>query len=407
MPSISEATDYNITYDRETGREVYKKVSSDDKRWYGLLEIDQTLPWGANLSISSSLCRSTWFNDRLVFGEDTTEYFMRRRASLTQPLLAGNPVGRKYKTGKLAWKSSLIDHELKLRHIRYRATQLFFDLVSATWMLDISAQDLEQGQTSEELARRKLQAGLVPEVELLQIQVDVARREGNYREAEGSVEAAADRLRAELGLPFDQPVAVSWSPRELTRSGEFHGDISGERPELTKERYSLHQQELETKAAALSERIRASLQLFYELDNRNNDLDLLDEPGDRNTGIVLHFEVPIFGFGSTRGRIERLRADLARTRIELASREAELVVELREALRTIKRAEEKIRIAEAALELSLKSYDITEERFESGLVDSRALIDAQLDLTRTRTELLNSRIDYELALANLERIAPQ
>ncbi|MDP8241159.1 MAG: TolC family protein [Candidatus Hatepunaea meridiana] len=406
-PSLNEAVDYSIVYNPDNERNEFSRVSSGDQRWQSRIEIDKTLPWGATFNISTGLYKSTWYNDRIGSGEDTTEYSFRRRFSLSQPLLAGNPVGREYKIGKIAWQNSLINYELEHRQIRYRTRQLFFNLVSASSALDISSRDLEQGKSAGELASRKLQAGLIPEVELLQIQVDLARREGNYRQSEGRVEAAADRLKNELGLPLDLYINTHWSAPVVYQDFPDTFNTSGERLELTSEKLNLERIKLDNRAAVLYERIRASLELYYDMETRHNELDLLDKPNDRNYGAVLHFDLPLFGFGFTRGRIEKYRANLARAQINYSIREAEFVIELREVIRTVKRTAERITIAEAALKLSEKSYDITTERFANGVINSRQLLDSQLDLTQTRTDLLNARIDYEMALANLERIAPK
>jgi outer membrane protein TolC len=406
-PNLSEAVDYRVVYDRATDSDEFRRISSGDQRWYGQLELDQALPWGAELSVSSGLYRNIWYDDRISAGEDTSDYSLRRRISLTQPLLAGNPVGRELEVGRINWQRALIDHDLQLRQIKYDAKRLFFGLVSSTWALDISRQDLEQVRKAEELARRKLNAGLIPEVELLQIQVDLAQREGDFRQAEGAVEAAADRLKTSLGITINTSIVLQWEPERGDLSGRAEFDTTGERLELRVERMNLRRLELETRALKWSARVQAALELYYDLETRHSEIDLLDRPVNRNFGLTLHFSFPIFGFGATSGKVAQAQANLARARINFQSRDAQLLAELREALRSVDQAVERIVIAEAALELSQKSYNITAERFESGQVDSRDLLDAQLDLTRTRNVLLNARIDYELALANLELISPR
>ncbi len=407
-PDLSEGEDYRTIQSLvDSEKDSLIHISSGDQRWQGRLELEQKLPWGATLSISSGLSTNTWHDDRISAGKDITEYSLRRRFSVVQPILAGNPVGRTRKIERIGWESSLIDHELQLKSIKYRAKQVYFQLVSATGALNIALQDLENGRSSEELARRKLQAGLIPEVELLQIQVDLARREGNYYLAEGRVQAAADRLKQELGLSLNLPIVVEWLPETVTGSERALLDTTGERLEQKREQLNLHRREMETRGALLYQRVQASLQLYYDLENRHDKLDLLDTPVDHDYGIIFHFDFPLYGFGSTAGQVESIRANLARARVKYIISETELATELREALRSVKRAEQRIRIADAALELSQKSFEITSNRFDAGQINSRQLLDTQLDLTRTRTDLLNARIDYELALADLERIVPQ
>ena len=409
LPNKRESTDYGPTYNPGSGRYEYLRSSSGDMWWHTGLSLEQALPWGASFTASSGMTKSSRYSeydDIPGSREETDEYSLRRRFALTQPLLRGNPVGRDYRIARISWDNSLINYELNLRQIKYRAKQLFFALVSASRALEISHSDLSQGESAVELARRKLQAGLIPEVELLQLQVDLSRREGNYLRAEGSAEAASDRLKKELGIPLNFPVVTEWTPGFLiSETGKL--DSTGNRLELEMEKNRLQRQELETRRSILTERIQASLQVYYELDNHHEQIDLLDTPVDRNFGIILHFDLPLFGFGTTKGKIENLRSRLAHARMDYTTSKVELVAEVRESARAVNLAAQRIKIADAALELSMKSYEITEERFENGSVDSRQLLDAQLDLTRTQTELLNARIDYELALANLERIAPR
>ena len=405
LPSRGEATDYMIVYDPATGQETYERVRSRDEVWSGQLELEQALPWGATLRISSRLYRSLWQNDRIREGRDTLFYDLVRRYQIEQPLWDGNPIGRQRRQGRLAWDEALTAHTINLRTIHYQVTGAFFGLVSAVGELEISRQDLAQGRAAEELARRKLKAGLVPEVELLQIQVDLARREGNYRGSEAALESARDRLRLQLGLPFDRMLAPVWAPDDSLSEESF--DVSaGETPEVRRGRLSLEQAELENRAARRLARLNASLQLYYEVDTRRHLIDELDQTGDQNRGGMLNLNLPLFGFGTTSGKVQELKARLTRARLDYRNTLTETALNLRQALRTLELARERIRIADAALDLSQRSYDITAGRFDSGLVGSRELLDAQLDLTRTRTEALNARIDYQLARANLERIEP-
>ncbi|MCF7811067.1 TolC family protein [bacterium] len=413
-PSYNEGVNYeiftsmiidSITHDT-TYADAFKRVSYGDKRWQGALGVEQELPWGATVNVSTLLYKSNWYNDRLG-DENTNEYLYRRRFSINQPLLAGNPVGRYHKVGRMNWQAALNEYELSIRQLRYRITQLFYNLVSAHWTLDNANSDLDKSRATEDLAQRKLNAGLIPEVELLQIQVDLARREGAYRDAEDNVTAAADRLKAELGLPYDQKIAVHWEVDETPIENREMWDDEGERLETINNRIDIQRKELTTKSAILSERISSSVELYYELDTRHDELDLLDQPEDRNLGVMLHFSIPLFGFGSTGGKVERLKADLKRAQINHAVIKADLALETREARRRVQRAFDRIAIAGVAQKLALKSYKITLERFESGQVNSRELLDAQIELSNARTELMRVRIEYELALANLQRIAPE
>jgi len=404
IPTWRESSQEQYVWDPDEKDFYPARVQSGDLRWQERIDIDQELPWGASLNLSNQLYRREWYSDD---GDDFTEYSYLNRVLLDQPLLAGNPVGRDREIGKIAYDISLINYELQRREVIYSITQTFFGLVSAEGALDIAMQDLELGRSSEELAARKLKAGLIPEVELLQIQVDLARREGSYLQTKGALETAHERLKLTLGIPLEQLVTVHYSTEYQAQKSVPAIDISADRLEIQREQLNLDQLDLRTQANILSERMRASLQAYYELDIRRENFEDLDEAGDRNLGVILHLELPIFGFGSTRGKVETLKAEQNRARVNIKARTAELTADLRQALRNVETSKYRIRISTAAVELSEKSLSITEERFNSGLISSRDLLDNQLELTRARREALNARIDYELALAYLDRIAPR
>ncbi len=406
LPRWQERNDYDLRYDSNVDGEVYIRTPSGTQYWQGGVNIDQELPWGTTLRFSTELYRLRYFTELPDTTIDFVEFSLNRSIVLDQPIFEGNPIGRANKINAIDHQSSLIEHEISRRNIRYQTMQAFFRLVSAFGELEIVKQDLQRGHESDVLAQRKYNAGLIPEVDMLQIQVDVARRENSYRQSVASLEATMDQLRLEIGVGFDQPIYPEFDMSEIAVRPVSESEVRGKRLELVREELSLDQRDMETRASVLSERIKASLQLFYEIDSRRDQFDEVTDSGDRNLGVTLNINFPIFGFGTTKGNIEQLRASYERAKVSLRAREASLASELRNALRNVELTAEKIKIADAALELMLRSYDITMSRFNSGLINSRQLLDAQVELTRTKKEALSARIEYELALANLERISP-
>lgn len=405
-PDWFESIEEQWVFDPDNDREVLQQVPSSDQRWQSRFELGQQLPWGASLKLSTRFYKRHWYYTLLDSQETFDEYSLVNRISVEQPLLAGNPVKRNFNLGRLNHETGRINYEIDRRRMIYETTRAFFNLVSAVGALDISRQDLQKGQASEKLAERKINAGLIPEVELLQIQVDLARREANYRQSQDEVQSATDELSQVLNIPYDVKILPEFQFQMSRRDDGINIDHTLDRLEYRLAELDLDRSELTTRSAILAERINATLQLYYEVDTRRENISDLDQGGERNIGVMLHFELPIYGFGTTRNSTEAMRVNLKRKRIDLEIRERNLLTELRAAIRNVQRTTDRIDIAISAVELSQRSHDITSERFEKGLVDSRALLDSQLELTRTMREALEAQIEYELALAYLNRIAP-
>jgi len=405
VPNWWKAIDERIIFDPQTERQILSQIPIGEQRWQSSLSIGQRLPWGAQLNLSSRLYRRHYFWDQPGDEIRIDDYSLRNRSEIEHPLLAGNPVGRQRKLAVIGRQTALIDAELRRREIRYRITSTFFGLVSAWEEMWIAVQDLESGRASADLASRKLKAGLIPEVELLQIQVDVARREAALRSAEDAVKAAEDNLKIELGLPLDERViGPTYSTDDTLIVLTPAVPPTEQRLEVLRARLTSERSEINARAAIWQARIQASLLLYYETDARRRTFDSLGMPASRNLGVTLSFALPVFGFGSTSGKVEAARAELRSAQIAELQSNAQIAAGQREALRRLERAKIRFQIAASALELSIRSYDITNSRFASGLVSSRDLLDAQLDLTRTRKELLAARIECELAIANIEKM---
>lgn len=406
-PSWWEALDERVVYDPVLDRQVFYQIPSGERRYQSELSLQNALPWGAQLELSSRLYRRHWYWNRDEDRLELNEYSLLNRISLYQPLLEGNPVGRERTLARLRYLAGRVGYEEQWRDYRYRLASLFYRLVSAQKELDIARDDFQVGHQSLELAERKLKAGLIPEVELLQIKVDLARREVALRSAQSELLSAREELVSELGLEGKDVVIEPIFEEEDTLLQTLPEDaIPQEDLGVLRQRLELRQRALASRAEVISERIKAWLRVSFEADARRKTLDSLDLPTSRNRGLFLHIELPLFGFGATNAKIEGMRAQLRQTELDYQMALQRSGLQRKEALRRLARARDRWSIALAALQVSQKSLEITQKRYESGLVSARELLDAQLDHTRTRRDLLAAKVEYDLARINLDRWAP-
>jgi len=404
-PSWDESVNERYIYDIDEGRDIFTRVPSGDLRWQSRVNLQQETPWGASVDISSRVYQRKWYrtvNER----EEFEEYSLLNRVLVNQPLLAGNPVSRDYKLNKIDFDRGQIAFELQRRDVIYNVKSVYYGQVLAEEALKISTQDLQRGREARDLAKRKFNAGFIPEVDLMRIQVDLARRQGEFSQTEARAESAKEQLRLILGLPVNQQIAVNFPENRTNAEFGTVESISGKRLETEADELSNQGLNMRTDATITDMRIRASLQLYYEVDTRWDKTSDIDKSENRNRGVSLHFEFPIYGFGTTVTEIENLKIAKKKSVNEMKIRKANLEADTRRAVRDLDLSRRRMDIVSASLELSRKTLSISEDRFENGLINSRELIDAQADLTRGNQEWLNARIDYELAFAYLERIAP-
>ena len=404
-PAWDESVNEQYIFNDEAGRDIFTRVPSSELRWQSRMNLKQEAPWGASVDISSRVYQRSGF--RTSDGRyEYEDYSLLNRVLVNQPLLAGNPVSRDYKLNKIDFDRGQIAFELQKRDVIYNVKSTYYGQVLAEEAMKIATQDLERGREARDLAERKFNAGFIPEVDLMRIQVDLARREGEFSRTEARAESAKEKLRILLGLPIDQQIAVNFPENLVSFESSPLESGMGKRLEIEADELNNQRLEMQSDAAIKDMRIRSSLQIYYEVDTRWDKTSELEKSENRNRGVSLHFEIPIYGFGTTVTEIENLKIAKKKSLNEMKVRNTNLKADTRRAIRDLGLSRRRMQIVSASLELSQKTLSISEDRFENGLINSRELIEAQADLTRGNQEWLNARIDYQLALAYLERIAP-
>ena len=403
LPQLTlEATPYDFNHDwsaRFTSDRITQNVT---------VNMSQSLPWGGDIRAYQAIGKYRIDYADTLYNDDSY-YTSRRGVELQHPLLSGLPNSRERETATISRRLGQLSHESKLRDIEYEVTVAFFGLLQAQASYDIALRDLESGRSSADLAERKMNAGFIPEVELLQIQVDLARRESSVKDIEGSLETAIEDFRRKLNLPASTvpiPVFDAWAdtllppvppPPELET-----------RPDVRQRKLQLRSSELAMKNSIAGKRIDLSLNAGYSSTGTVAEKfnEVLGGVSNEDSYVGLSLAMPIFGFGTTSAQIQASKAGYRSAEVNYRLQLEETAASQREAYRKMDRTADRIQIADKALTLSERSLAITEERFSNGLASSRDLLDAQLDMTRTRNEAVRARIDYHLSLAAIKRFSP-
>jgi len=111
--------------------------------------------------------------------------------------------------------------------------------------------------------------------------------------------------------------------------------------------------------------------------------------------------LPLVDGGRRRGQVRQAEIDLQQRVLTEEQVRQQVVMEAREAVRTVQEAERQIRLLNAALEVAERTFEVEQSRFELGLANSQELLDAQTDLTQSRTSALNAVVSYQRALQDL------
>lgn len=263
---------------------------------------------------------------------------------------------------------------------------LYNDAVAATGKLAIAKELVEIATRFRDAAKRRTQAGDVPEVQLLRagIELERASQVQELREAESM--AALARLRGAAGQ-FNGPV----SPSFFSRTPAPGSKLAQNRPDLLV---------LAAEIKLIDERIRQE----RSATRPDIELQLRRSPWMENAqvGLRLQVSVPITDYGRTKSSVKSLRltrqaAEMQRDdALQLAEGELRsLMVERAAAQSQVARLESLILDAKELMRINQKGFEAGALTLIESLEAARALREIEEALLQAQLQL--ARIDVALA----------
>ncbi len=385
------------------------------------LDVTQPLPTDGEISVSAEGYhrKDTVYDSSIDADRDRRTFFNSYEVALSQPLLQPNGL-------KLGLERAEIAHRIARRayargrlDLGYTVTAAFFDLYKAQQEVTIARDMLQRQQQNNDLAQRKYDAGLIPEVEALQMEVDLAESRNNLLAAEAGLALSADRFRLMVGVPMDIPVRAESDMTPVTFAVDPDLAIAhalAHRTELSDQDDALRRAEITITETDARSDLKGELTAFYNLtgvsdaqlvDPSFNDLvdsswrDLRRRPGNR--GVRFSLSVPIWDAGVNRAEVAAAQVALERQELSRTNLRRSIVGEVKAALANLEGATRRIEVLRNSLEIAVRSFDISQQRFEAGDITSQDLASDRDRLVQARRSLLDAIVAYRLAAADLQR----
>jgi len=343
---------------------------------------------GADFSVVAEL-------DRLE--SDETEQTIT--AFLRQPLLAGqgnaSAAYEEVRQARTSYRAALLAFFIDRQSLVERVVSAYFDSVQQKQLVDIQDFSVTLAEQAVKDAQLRLDAGLIPEIDLTRAQLRLARERTAAVTQRQRLQDAMDGLLALLGLEVGgMPELVTEVPYQA-QSLDLPALVAHAlelRPDLRLVDLAIEDREAALRVSR-SERL-PSLGLFGGWARQRNGLD------ETSWSIGLDLSVPI-GSLSLEEAVRRARWDLLVSEQAREDLRQQVVAEVRREVRAAEAARVNVEIASQSVEVARRSLHIAERMVEEGLRTNRDLLDAQDDLTRSQTSLVSSKINYYLALVRL------
>jgi outer membrane protein TolC len=399
--------------------------------------LSQTIPLGGKLSVVLYNYNSNT-NQR---GQLLNPYYQTTlQFGFEQPLLKnfGPKIAKKeiiiarqnYSISEAQLKSQVID-------TIYQVEEAYWNLVMAQENLKVRQQSLQLARDELTKTSKEIEVGHTAAIEILNVQATVSQREADIVQAEADVRIAENRLKVVLNLangtelqsirlnlkdkPEFKPVKIS-----LEEAGEI---ALANRPDLQINSLTSESKRFNLEVARNQLLPQLDLNFSYRSPGISGDY-LIYQDDNPLTGIVIG-KVPGSSWNSVKDAMKFLynnwslnftltipvadlvsRSNYAVARTELAQSlakqkalEQQALLEVTEAVNNIATYAKSVEAYRVAREFAEKNLEAENRKLALGLSSNYFVLEAQDRLANARSNELRALVNYNLALARLEKVS--
>ena len=383
--------------------------------YQGNLNINQPLPTDGYIYIRSGVSnyddyftdlRSTYLNTRLGFVQPIDAFY------------GYNAIKSSFKQAKLAFERANKQYKREELNLIYSVSSAFYNLLSVQKSSEIARLDLERQTDAYQTSKNKFEAGLIREVDALQMEVDLAEAQNNYALALVNQNSSMNYFKELVGLELSDSVALSsnlnYEPVIVDVEKAVQMAIAN-RLEIREQEIQIELNKLNIKQQQAAGLPQADLTAYYEKAGyssqdintnfsqsiQNSYTDFLNRP--QNFGLGLNISIPLFDWGENRALVNAAKSRLKQTELQKKEVERGIEREVRNLVADLNSSLSRLQLLEKNLVVAQKSFEITRQRFSDGDIDSQSLALERNRLNNAYNSHLRAYINYQLLLADIMR----
>lgn len=414
LPSISQGINPQLV-----GNDIYYIRSGNSNARLNL-DLSQPLITNGRITLSSGMYGSEFFQELPTAETRRRSFQPSVGVSFQQPLFQYNEIKGTLQQAELAFQSIRLSYtEDELARIN-QVTQQFYNLFRQQRELEIAAERFRQSAANNQTGIRKYQAGLIPEVEYLNLSVRQAEDEVALEQAKNTHQQTQFAFNRLVGLPLETAIWVEaeleYTPIEVEQERAVELALAN-RSDVRRAEIQLEQAELSLDQTLSQGRPDLQLNLGYDITGNSGITLGSEDPWGKhitaamekenrspNTNISLTLRIPVFDAGVNRSRVERQLSTIREQERAISEAEEDLRQQVINQVKAVQSAMKRLEIQEQSVRVAQTSYDITQKRYERGEITFEQLSQSQDTLTRSNQTYLGDWIAYQTAKARLREL---
>jgi len=337
--------------------------------------------------------------EELVFSQENS---WQGRASVAQPLFSGGRLLTMYQIARLRWDSTREAYERAKEEIAAQVALAYHRLQVAKEMEKLTRESYEQIERHVSQTEELYRNGLCSKLDYLRIQVELANSKPQLSQARNTVILAEESFKEILGLPTDSQLtlkdSLSYEKHEVGLSTCLETAFAN--------RSDLKQASIACKLAKKNKYLALTgnfpqLSFIYNY-SYQRPYNFEDEWGG-DWAAMVNLSFPLFSGFRTYGKLGEARSQVVQAQTNLQALKRRVEVEVKQAFLELRQAEETIESQKENVDAASEMVKLAEERYRNGLATNLEYLDAELALTRARTNHLKAIADYLDAWTALQK----
>lgn len=349
-------------------------------------EVDNAV-WGAVMGLPSMF--------------ESEAYDVTTTVRVVQPLSPLWAIYQIYKLNELEVDLAQVAVARERTELAYQVREMALRHLQAKAALGAIDEALQTVGAHLERTRHFLDAGLIGQNELLQVEVKLAELKGKQLELDQAVLLTRSTLAMHMAIDPEADIRIQAPPdgdlnQALPQLNQVQSEAISTRPEM---------KELDLRIRQAEHGVKASYQGFIPNlaligQYQHNEGSLMKPPAFAG-GAVLDFKV--WEWGASYYAMEEAEAMLARARVGREALKRGIDLQVRASWLKIRESTERMRIAQTSIVQAEEALRLEQERYEAQQNTSTDVLNAQMQLTNTRVTAVSAAIEYRIAQAALHR----
>ncbi len=314
-----------------------------------------------------------------------------------------------YETGKISWEQSQKETVLNIK-------KLYYGIVLQQEALKIQKTSLENARRRMNQAQANFDNGLIPEIQLLQTQVNYENTKPSVDSAEQTLNQSIDTLAFLIGMPVGtkielsssiEPVYIDVDTEDLLKKyAENDLSIRALKSQIEAGKIGMTALGLKTWVPAIA--VSYAWQPVYIgpdgawhfYKGLGKDDDWFD---NGSLSLTLAWNLTdMLPWSANQQQIKDTKAQITQAKLGLEIMKENQKVQIRKAVDTLVQAESQIANMNRSVELAQKAYDMQWKSYRNGTTELLDLRDAENSLNQAKLGQLQQKMSYISAVMDLE-----